>query len=79
MNTEGKVKRNFENYSTRHEAYLAYKELCDSKKCPFWYEEDGVKAYFVVDFDEWIWLPVSDKPACPMSWKKEYLGIDRDV
>lgn len=68
-----KVKRNFENYATRHEAYLAFKAL---KKHPYWFEDDGIKAYFAVDFHEWIWLPVSDSPKCPLSWKKEYLGID---
>lgn len=36
------VKRNFENYSTRHEAYLAFKAL---KKHPYWFEDDGIKAY----------------------------------
>lgn len=71
-----KLKRNFENYSNRHEAYLAFKAL---KKHPYWFEDDGIKAYFAVDFDEWIWLPESDNPACPVEWKKDYLGIDRAV
>ena len=74
-----KVMRNFKNYATRHEAYLAYKALCDSGKCPYWLEDDGIKAWFVVDFDEWIWLPVSDERGCPKKWKKEYLGIDREL
>ena len=74
-----KVKRNFENYSTRHEAYLAYKKLYDSKKCPYWFEDDGIKAYIAVDFHEWIWLPVSDSPKCPVEWKKEYLGITVEI
>ena len=70
------VKRNFENYANRHEAYLAFNAL---EKCPYWFEDDGIKAYFAVDFDEWIWLPVSDSPKCPVEWKKEYLGITRAV
>lgn len=70
------VKRNFENYATRHEAYLAFNAL---EKCPYWFENDGIKAYFAVDFDEWIWLPVSDNPRCPVEWKKEYLGITTEV
>lgn len=41
---ENNVKRNFENYATRHDAYLAYKELCDSGKYPYWLEDDGIKA-----------------------------------
>ena len=71
-----KLKRNFENYSNRHKAYLAFKAL---KKHPYWFEDDGIKAYFAVDFDEWIWFPESDNPACPVEWKKDYLGIDREV
>lgn len=76
MKTEGKVKRNFENYSTRHEAFLAYQELYDSRKCPYWFKDEHQKSAFVVDFDEWIWLPVSDSPKCPVNWKKEYLGTE---
>lgn len=48
------VRRNFENYETRHEAYLAYDRLCKSGFCPYWLEDDGIQAWFVVDFNEWI-------------------------
>lgn len=70
------MKRNFENYATRHEAYLAFKAL---EKHPYWFEDDGIKAYIAVDFDEWIWLPVSENPAYPVAWRKEYLGITTEV
>lgn len=73
------IKRNFENYATRYEAFLAYQELKDSRKCPYWFKDKHQKSAFVVDFDDWLWLPVSDNPACPIAWKKEYLGIDTEV
>ena len=66
------VKRNFENYKTRHEAYLAFKAL---KKHPYWFVNDKIPAYIAVDFHEWLWLPVTDDPAYPLKWKREYLGV----
>ena len=66
------MKRNFENYRTRHEAYLAFKAL----PVPYWFEDDGINAYMCIEFDEWLWLPEQKERAYPKSWRKEYLGID---
>lgn len=56
------VKRNFENYATKREAFLAYEGFCYNCKTPIWIRGD--EAYFpcavVVDFNDWIWLPVNE-------------------
>ena len=31
-----KVKRNFENYATKREAFIAYEELAKNHKTPIW-------------------------------------------
>lgn len=69
------VQRNIDKYKTRHDAYLAFEALPK----PYWYEDDEVKAYIAVDFDEWLWLPVNPERATPKSWRKEYLGIEHEV
>ena len=47
--------RNAEVYPSRHAAFAAYKAL---RPVPHWFEEDGVNAFFAVEFGEWLWLPV---------------------
>lgn len=55
-------KRNFENYKTRREAHLAYDELCKTRKTPIWIkgDEDKIPFAFVIDFNDWVWLPVNE-------------------
>ena len=68
-------KRNFENYKTRHEAYLAYENLPHP---PYWFEDDGIPAFIVVDFCEWIWLPVREDGKYNKEDKKQYLTGEDD-
>ena len=76
--TAERVKRNFENYRNRHEAFLAFDSL-KSPCRPYWFADDGIKAYIAVEFDEWLWLPVQDSPAYPVEWKKVYIqGFDEE-
>lgn len=64
------MKRNFENYKTRHEAYLAYKAL---KPIPHWFEDDGIPAFIVVDFSEWLWLPVRESGKYTKEDERKYI------
>lgn len=52
-------KRNFENYKTKREAFLAYESLKTNCKTPLWMRGDEDKLHFasVVDFTDWLWLP----------------------
>ena len=58
-----KVKRNFDNYATRRDALLAFENLPQK---PIWFSDYDPKAYFAVDFDEWLWLPENMEWACPL-------------
>ena len=72
-----KVKRNFENYATKREALLAYLELEKNHKTPIWIHGDKDKIPFaiVIDFNDWIWLPVNEKQQYKESaYVKKYLG-----
>lgn len=72
---EENAKRNFENYKTRREAFLAYDDLCNSRKTPIWAEDDGIHCVIVVDFNDWIWLPVKgDQKYSVGEYCEKYLG-----
>lgn len=72
-----KVKRNFENYATKREAFLAYEELEKNHKTPIWLhgDEDKIPFATVIDFHDWIWLPVNEDSQYKESeCVKKYLG-----
>ena len=72
-----KVKRNFENYTTRREAFLAYEELCNEHKTPIWIhgDESDIPYAIVIDFEDWIWLPVNESQQYKESeCVEKYLG-----
>lgn len=73
-------KRNFENYKTRRDAFLAYQQLVENRKTPVWVMGNGDDIpylAFVIDFNDWIWLP--EQKNCAYSVKEycnQYLGRD---
>ena len=72
-----KVKRNFENYATKREAFLAYEELEKNHKTPIWLhgDEDKIPFAIVIDFNDWIWLPVNESQQYKESeYVEKYLG-----
>ena len=72
-----KIIRNFEQYKTRREAFLAYEELGNNHKTPIWITSDeyDIPVAVVVDFNDWIWLPVNESQKYKESeYVKNYLG-----
>jgi len=71
------IKRNFENYATKREAFLAYEELEKNHKTPIWLHgaEDKIPFAIVIDFNDWIWLPVNESQQYMESdYVENYLG-----
>ena len=72
-----KIIRNFEQYKTRREAFLAYEELRKNHKTPIWMhgDEDKIPFAIVIDFNNWIWLPVNESQQYKGSeYVEKYLG-----
>lgn len=72
-----KVKRNFENYATKREAFLAYEELEKNHKTPIWIhgDEDNIPFAIVIGFHDWIWLPDNESQQYKESeYVEKYLG-----
>ena len=70
-----KIIRNFEEYKTRREAFLAYEALSHNKNTPIWVEDDDIPCALVIDFTDWLWLPVKTKQAYEESkYCEQYLG-----
>ena len=70
-----KIIRNFEEHKTRHEAFLAYEALSNNKNTPIWIEDDDIPCALVIDFNDWLWLPVKTKQAYKVSqYCEQYLG-----
>lgn len=63
-----KVKRNFERFDTRHEAFVAY-EL----EKPRWVYDDGVNMAINMDLDEWCWLPIKPDGIYERSKYQKYI------
>ena len=70
-----KIIRNFEEYKTRREAFSAYKDLRDGQNTPIWIDDDDIPCAVVIDFEDWLWLPVKTKQAYEVSkYCEQYLG-----
>ena len=75
--SEERPRRNFERFKTRHEAFLAYQELCATRKTPRWIVDDEVPCAIDVDFSDWCWLPENPQGVYAVSqYCKAYLGRD---
>lgn len=75
--SEERPRRNFERFNTRREAFLAYQELCGTRKTPIWIEDDEVPCATEVDFNDWCWLPEKEDGRYRKSeYLKQYLGRD---
>ena len=70
-----KTIRNLDQHKTRHDAFVAYKALCDGQNTPIWIDDDNIPCAVVIDFDDWLWLPVKTKQAYNISqYCEQYLG-----
>lgn len=70
-----KTIRNLDQYKTRHDAFVAYQALSDGQNTPIWIDDDDIPCAIVIDFNDWIWLPVKDKQAYKVSqYCEQYLG-----
>lgn len=47
--------RNFNRFSSRHEAFLQYQ-----KERPRWVSPDGIGMAISMDFNDWCWLPIKE-------------------
>lgn len=75
--SEERPRRNFERFKTRSEAFLAYQELCATRKTPIWIVDDEVPCATEVDFNDWCWLPENPQGDYAVSqYCKAYLGRD---
>lgn len=63
-----KVKRNFERFSNRHEAYVQWQ-----KEKPRWVYPDGINAAIVIDVDQWCWLPIKPDGIYESSLEAKYI------